>query len=211
MKKFSLRATVAACAIALTAGFASASTVNFDFTSGGDVTANTGNSVTAVSDGITVTVTGAAFSGGLGGSGWWGDATAWSNGIGLHSYRGDAHYVDGYYDEYLLLTFSTAVDIEKLRFSYADHGDDWRVYSGNFSDNLFEDSGYLANGSFYQLASVDSETFSTQFLIGTKLSHSEWKLAGIHVAPIPLPAAGWLLLAGLGGLVALKRRRQIAA
>lgn len=30
----------------------------------------------------------------------------------------------------------------------------------------------------------------------------------VHVAPVPLPAAGWLMIAGLGGLTALRRRRK---
>lgn len=30
----------------------------------------------------------------------------------------------------------------------------------------------------------------------------------VNVSPVPLPAAGWLLLAGVGGLVATKRRRK---
>lgn len=32
----------------------------------------------------------------------------------------------------------------------------------------------------------------------------------LEVTPVPLPAAGWMLLAGVGGLVAMKRRRQKA-
>jgi hypothetical protein len=32
-------------------------------------------------------------------------------------------------------------------------------------------------------------------------------VTGDYVAPVPLPAAAWMLLAGLGGLVALKRRQ----
>lgn len=31
------------------------------------------------------------------------------------------------------------------------------------------------------------------------------------IAPVPLPAAGWMLLAGLGGLVAMKRRKKVFA
>lgn len=34
-------------------------------------------------------------------------------------------------------------------------------------------------------------------------------LAGIEVAPVPLPAAGMLLLGSLGAMVALRRRRQV--
>jgi hypothetical protein len=29
-----------------------------------------------------------------------------------------------------------------------------------------------------------------------------------HVPPIPLPAAGWMLITGIGGLVAMKRRQK---
>lgn len=30
-------------------------------------------------------------------------------------------------------------------------------------------------------------------------------------APVPLPAAGWMLLAGLGGLIVVKRRKTAIA
>ncbi|MEP1354063.1 MAG: THxN family PEP-CTERM protein [Tateyamaria sp.] len=32
--------------------------------------------------------------------------------------------------------------------------------------------------------------------------------ASIDVAPVPLPAAGWMLIAGMGGLVAMRRRKS---
>lgn len=35
-------------------------------------------------------------------------------------------------------------------------------------------------------------------------------IASLNVTPVPLPAAGWLLIGGLGGLVALKRRKTKA-
>jgi len=59
-------------------------------------------------------------------------------------------------------------------------------------------------------------------LLDCTLNGSDWFLAenqtstlGIYanisaVAPIPLPAAGWLMIAGLGGLAALRRRRKAA-
>lgn len=33
---------------------------------------------------------------------------------------------------------------------------------------------------------------------------------GVNLEPIPLPAAGWMLLAGVGGLAAIRRRRKAA-
>lgn len=40
------------------------------------------------------------------------------------------------------------------------------------------------------------------------LSHMSIYTSGNPTSPIPLPAAGWLMLAGLGGLVAVRRRRK---
>jgi hypothetical protein len=49
-------------------------------------------------------------------------------------------------------------------------------------------------------------------------SNDQWKLKKISVTytpppppnVVPLPAAGWMLLAGLGGIAAMKRRRKAA-
>jgi hypothetical protein len=35
--------------------------------------------------------------------------------------------------------------------------------------------------------------------------------ADLLMSPVPLPAAGWMLLAGLGGIAALRRRQKVAS
>lgn len=40
------------------------------------------------------------------------------------------------------------------------------------------------------------------------LGYADGALAGIGIAPIPVPAAGLMMLGGLGGLAALRRRRK---
>ncbi|MEJ6395105.1 VPLPA-CTERM sorting domain-containing protein [Gymnodinialimonas sp. 2305UL16-5] len=216
MKLISL---VAAAIVALgAAGAATATTVDFDLRNpGGDVISDNSTRVIAMSGGVTLTITGQAFSGGINGTGWTGNPTAWSNGVGLSSYHGDNHRVDGYYDEYLALSFSEAVDLTSLTFAYANRSDNWRVLSGTFADFTFEDSGWLPSGngwgSSVATVGVDSDAIGQFFLVGTTGNHSAWKLQGLSVdlAPVPLPASALLLLAGVGGLAALRRRQTAAA
>ncbi|MEO1240098.1 MAG: THxN family PEP-CTERM protein [Pseudomonadota bacterium] len=49
------------------------------------------------------------------------------------------------------------------------------------------------------------------FFLTKENASNEATLVGTYnVSPVPLPAAGWMLIAGLGGLVAMKRRRARA-
>jgi hypothetical protein len=61
----------------------------------------------------------------------------------------------------------------------------------------------LADGSIGELA---SEFFSDE-----NANNSAILQASFTVAPIPLPAAGWMLLAGIGGLAAVRRKKAKAA
>jgi hypothetical protein len=42
------------------------------------------------------------------------------------------------------------------------------------------------------------------------IGNDKFTVASIDVTPVPLPAAGWMLLAGVGGIAAIRRRRKAA-
>ncbi|MEO1238953.1 MAG: VPLPA-CTERM sorting domain-containing protein, partial [Pseudomonadota bacterium] len=131
----------------------------------------------------------------------------WNNGIGIKKFGStDSHAVDGYYsNEFLKLTFSDHVSLAKLAFTYFGSDDKFRLYSWTGSAWDYEGKGtsavtYLASGVYS----------GTMFLLGATGDDDDWKFKGVKVdvSPIPLPAAGWMLLAGLGGLAAMKRRKS---
>lgn len=68
----------------------------------------------------------------------------------------------------------------------------------------FEFSGFQYNdGVFDYFDTVEEETNKA-----TLLGLYRVEKVGEQISPVPLPAAGWLLLAGVGGLAALKRRQK---
>lgn len=70
-----------------------------------------------------------------------------------------------------------------------------------------------ANGGFASTTFAPilvSDIFFTVLSSNDSVGFADGALAGIGIAPVPVPAAGLLLLGGLGGLAALKRRRKAA-
>ena len=76
--------------------------------------------------------------------------------------------------------------------------------SGSYDRSV--DRTFTFDVTFTRLAAGD-KTFSTHALVDGGIVASERDSFGGDTPVVPLPATAWMLLAGLGGLVAAKRRR----
>jgi hypothetical protein len=209
--------SVALAAVILTAGGASAATLSFDFR---DASSNV-----FTSGGVTLTATGHR----LNSNGTIGSQRTlglYDSGLGVTSSSGDQHLVDGAGDhnDVVRFAFSQTVRILSVTLAYADRNDTFSFgYQGNSGYVHVTSAQGLTNGNTtWNTAanpdearySFNSAYWSSIFGIGAIDGDSEFKIAAMTVetAPsvVPLPAAGWALIAGLGALAAVKRRKSAA-
>ena len=112
------------------------------------------------------------------------------------------------------LTFSFASTVNLDSFSLANFGsnDDFNFYiDGNFVTKYGPSAGTstFVIGQAVNSFSIEAvgEIQSCGFLCNIDgLGNDSFLVQSVTTSPVPLPAAGWLLLAGLGGLAAAKRR-----
>jgi hypothetical protein len=122
--------------------------------------------------------------------------------------------------EYLQLTFDWAVKLTGASFL-----DLYIAANGDFEEGYAEtDDGTIIAFSAQDLANVGKSrragysggvfagivTQSIKFYIGLgndAQGLADGALASVEIAPVPVPAAGLLMLGGLGGLAALRRRK----
>ena len=123
----------------------------------------------------------------------------------------DKHTVDGsYWDDFLILSFSQDVQLTSADFSYFGDHDDFRLFYDLNGDGVLGDEDFITYKK-------DSDPFFDFPVVSTSLigfvatgSNDSWKLKSVHghVSPVPLPASGLMLIAGLGALGAARRRRS---
>ncbi len=136
---------------------------------------------------------------------------------------GDSHMVDGEgSDEITVFDFgSLQVSISKVVFTHVNEGDDdFALF--NYGNGLgAAPTSALTNvgingGKFQRSVSGLVSGVGSVFGIGAQGDDDEFKIKKIvftvhqgqqQPQPVPLPAAGWMLLAGLGGLRLMRSRK----
>ncbi len=109
--------------------------------------------------------------------------------------------------EALTFTFSEAVKLGSLGFSLFDASDDYTITVNGVStasdENPFSFGWEEATSFKVGVIFGDDKTVFPSVI-------DSFRVSELTIAAVPLPAAGWLMLAGLGGLAATRRRRKAA-
>ncbi|MCU4653348.1 VPLPA-CTERM sorting domain-containing protein [Roseibacterium sp. SDUM158016] len=115
--------------------------------------------------------------------------------------------------ERITLSFAQDMRWNNITFGRWDRNDDARLeadnglsvqYTGN---SPVVDLGGYVSSRLTVIAYGDIRNDCTFLCLG---GNDSFTVASIDVAPVPLPAAGWLLLAGIGGLAVARSRKKAA-
>ncbi len=201
-------------ALVLSSATAQAATIDFDFRGNGGLAP----SYTFTQSGVSVTATAASFTG-------TGDVSTsphykvgqYWGGLGMSRKWDNSHEVDGKYgNDLIVFDFDRTVTLESVSFTHVDRDDGFSFFfdagaDGSLdSDNLGFNVDIPESGT-YSFAKVwTGDLFGIGAYDGTIFNTDDFKISGISVSVVPLPAALPLFGAGLlvTGFIAHRRKRK---
>lgn len=145
-------------------------------------------------------------------------------GLGVKSGTLDIGQLDNIgLNEALVFDFGTSASLTSITLSLASSFDDYRIFGSNDGSVASCNTAACVNGVSSLLASGQGVGIEGTVNVGLSGTYryliastkdsapfraDGYRVAGLDVAPVPLPAAGLMLVAGLGGLAAARRRRK---
>jgi len=145
----------------------------------------------------------------------------YAGGAGVLNSAGDSHTVDGQYrDDFIEISFDKEVHVTEISFGFVDNKDYFRILTDTNDDNAIGIGDTYGDAVKITATTNPFEMDLTTdfFAVGAFGSKDNWKLKTVTVSyktppsneppAVPLPAAGWMLVAGLGGLGAMRARRK---
>lgn len=128
-----------------------------------------------------------------------------SNGLGVEGWFFDSSALDGQINERLTFSFDQDVKMMSLMFTEYDDNDPYDIYVDSGAGfSLISSNSYSNPYTFSPYLTGDT------LRIGVTGDSSAFRVSSVTVSAVPLPAAGWLMIAGLGGLAAMRRRKKAA-
>ena len=206
-------------ALVLSSAAAQAAVVNFDFTGNGGLA--TSYTFTDGGSGVSVTATAASFSNG-------GTVTTnpnyrvgqYSGGLGMTRDYRDSHQVDGSYgNDLIVFDFNTDVTLQSVSFTHVDSNDHFSFFFDQGDNGSLDDINFNVDipnsGTYAFFGTWTGDLFGIGAHDPNLLdwSRDDFKISGMSVSVVPLPAALPLYGAGMAvlGFIGWRRKKRLSA